>query len=184
MFSLIVLSTVTLIAFVAHHSVFKRLALPRHGWLIWTTAGLTATGALLTILMTNDMTGQLSQKDWPIVDGIIVSSEVTGERAFHPRVVYRYYIDGILHTDSSDLHVPGFGGKRKRMEVAEKLVALYWKGDTVEVHYDPDRPVDSYLESSLRWGTFGRLGFGLTLYLAGILMFLSLRRKNAKKETV
>lgn len=156
---------------------------PRHRWLVGIAAGMTTAGAILTFLMINNVAGQLSQREWPIVDGEVISSKVAGQRAYHPRVIYQYNVDGIMYTDSSDLRAPGFGGKRKRLEVAERLVAQYRKGDMVEVHFNRKRPEDSYLGSSLRWGTFGRLGFGLTLYLAGFFIFLSLRRRTATKVT-
>ena len=156
--------------------VIREYAGPR--WLLFLGIVLFVGGTLLVINQSRAVERHEYVRLWPTTDGVVISSEVAGERAFHPEVVYEYQVLGQTYQGLSTLQVPGFGGKRKRDEVATKEIANYWPGRTVTVYYNPDDPSESLLHTRLEWAVYGQLGFGGTLVLAGLLLILWPRRQT------
>jgi hypothetical protein len=131
---------------------------------------LMFAGLLIMIVGSATLRRDLEMRSWPTVIGEVVSSDVVGSRAFHPDVTYSYVVDGIRYTGSSDLMMPGFGGKRSRLETAEIMAKTYPPGKKVGVHYDPEHPERSTLRAGLSYGACLQLAFGLLLYLGGMFM--------------
>jgi len=147
--------------------------------------GAVLVGVVLGYFAFGRVADGLAQREWPTVQGVIVKSEVTGERSFVPRIEYTYQIGEKTLTGSSDRHVPLFGGKRKTREVAEKVAAEYLPGMDVSVYYDPVDPWRSTIQPEPRWNDFAQTGLGLFLFGGGLfLMLLSRRGKTGGKATV
>lgn len=118
---------------------------------------------------------------WPATTGIITISEVVGERAFRPNVVFTYEVDGVVHLDSTDLNMPSFGGRNNRREAADTMAAMYPVGSAVTIHYNPENPSEAKMKVSPTWSVYGQLSFGITLILGGILAGLVSVRLKANR---
>lgn len=78
----------------------------------------------------------------------------------------------------SHLDTPGFGNKRRRLEVAEKSTARYPAGTMIPVHYNPDCPEISRLRVGPSSGSYLQLTFGFVLYMAGLFMIIPVFRRR------
>jgi hypothetical protein len=134
------------------------------------TAVLMVTGLLLIMIGSVQVRRDLDIGSWPAVTGKIVSSEVVGSRAFHPRVAYRYVVDGTEYEGISDLKMPGFGGKRNRLETSEILIHEYPPGSEVVVHYDPEDHAVSTLNPGLSYAPCMQTALGILVYLGGVFL--------------
>jgi hypothetical protein len=108
-------------------------------------------------------------REWPVTEGKVVGSQVSGQRAFHPEIRYQYVVDGTSYAAVTDLEVPGFGTKSSRLNVAEKTVVEYPAGRIITVHYDPANPEVSRLRIAPSYTTFLLLTVGGFLLGAGAL---------------
>ncbi len=169
-----ILAMVALLSRWLFRRVIRQYTGPR--WLVWVGVVLILLGGTLTIWQSIHLTEHRQMRLWPTTDGLVTDSEVVGERSFHPEVVYTYSVAGQTYEGVSTLLVPGFGGKRKRDEVARKEIANYWPGRNVTVYYNPEQPSVSRLNIRLAWSVYGQLGFGGTMFLLGVLMLLWPRR--------
>lgn len=158
--AIVILSTAVAGVFVGF--LLGRDLLHSRGW-IYVSVGLLIAGLALTLVGANRVTDGWQRRTWPSATGTIVESRVEGVRAFHPEVVYEYMVEGIPYRDSTILHQPSFGGKRKRYDVATTEAALYAPGDTVSVFYDPAAPRVSDLVTSIFWADYATTGVGGTL---------------------
>lgn len=124
-------------------------------------------------------------------EGTVLSSDVevvfdqqAGERKNYPVVEYEYTVDGQQYTNNRmylqsgsctpDETVCGVSEYDSNLQ-AVREANNYPEGETVEVHYDPDDPTTSYLESvrsfpSIEHIILGFLSIGATgLGIAGLL---------------
>lgn len=147
----------------------------------WIGVLIALCGAVLVMYQSHHLQEHERVKSWPTVEGLVVDSKVAGELSYHPEVRYEYEVDGRTYDGTSTLLVPGFGGKRRRDEVALKEIANYWPGRTVTVHYNPADPSVSLLLTRLKWSVYGQLGFGGTLFVLGFLVLLWPRKKRPGK---
>lgn len=153
-------------------------------WLMAVGGVVILAGGALSIAQMNRLIHDYSIRTWPTVTGKIISSEVKGDRAFHPEVVYEYNIDNVgkgdhvRYVDTSFLQQPSFGGKRRRYETAQKLIEPFPSGSNVTVYYNRLDHTDSRLLTKLAWDTYGRAGFGLFLFTFGLIL-VSLPRRGA-----
>lgn len=116
--------------------------------------------------------------------GVVISSKVVGKRAIRPEVIYRFdvieyelsndtngsvinfkFVDSNRYIDTTSLNPPMFGGKRKKLDVAEKLVAEYPAGKEVVVFYDQGNPQESFITHQITWDILAKLGFYAFLVL-------------------
>ncbi|GAB4199070.1 MAG: hypothetical protein OHK0022_19020 [Roseiflexaceae bacterium] len=106
-------------------------------------------------------------RDWPVVPGRIVRSEVqevmvrvrrntsinTTRTAlrYRPRVIYQYVVGGVPH-QGERLH---FGDTTLSSDTAaaNRIVARFQPSATVSVYYNPADPSDAVLERRVGWGT-------------------------------
>jgi len=141
-------------------------------------AGIGAAVAVVELISGfADLRRELSMTRWPKVAGTIVSSEVGGERAFHPEIVYLYDVDGVAYSGRSALNAPGFGGKRNRLEQAEILAHQYAAGSPISVRYNPSNPAISVLKAEVTYNTYLQLTLGLFLLIGAFVWFVFLIRK-------
>ena len=136
--------------------------------LLFAAVSLTAIGAILSITTAVNLYTELEIDNWPMVTGRVASVEIGGTRAFHPVIGYRYTVAGREFEATRHLETPGFGGKRKRLDVAEKTTALYRPGMEIAVYYNPENPAESRLQVGPEYGTYLQLALGLMLLVAGI----------------
>ena len=133
---------------------------------------LISIGLFVGVFASNKLTSGLAQKEWPMIQGVVISSTITGERAYAPLVVYQYTVGGETNEGESRLRVPMFGGKRKKMEVASKSIAEYLPGDTVMVSYNLTDRSKSSLTPGPVWSDYGQLGASWFVLMIGLLLML------------
>ena len=133
---------------------------------------VSVIGAVLVALTIDPLIESRAVQAWPTVEGTIVVSEIVGERAIRPRIVYAYTLGDSTYRSESTLDAPMFGGKRKKYDVAEELVSQYPVGSPVTVFYNPDSITQSTLAPSVEWNVYGKLGLGILLFVLGLLGLL------------
>jgi len=141
-------------------------------------AVLLIVGAALSIWSFDNIDRDIAQ--WlsrPWVRACIVKSETTGDLNYQPRIVYRYIVDHVEYTGTTDLHAPGFGGKWKRYEVARALLNKYQAGDSIDVVYNPLDPSDSTFAPEPTWNLYVQLATGWLLFMLGLFCAVLPRRK-------
>jgi len=130
-------------------------------------------GAVLIVLELVHLQVVIERRNWPSVDGVVVKSEVVGERAPHPLIVFEYTLDGVKHVGNTDLHAPGFGLRTSREEVAYAIVNALPVGAEVKVFYNPSDSTEALLKPGPTWNVLVRLSLGLMLYFIGIYALLT-----------
>ncbi len=100
----------------------------------------------------------------PTVEAVITDVQIVGERAFHHEISFDYTLNDTTYSGESVVYVPGFGGKRKRLDVAEKEAAGFHIGDSFSLRYNPTDPNDVYIPETLTKPIL-QTGFGLFLVL-------------------
>lgn len=143
---------------------------------LWRTMAVLSLvlGLLLIIVGAAELFGTIEARSWPITEGVVLSSTVAGSKAFHPEVTYIYSVNGKSHLATSYLGMPGFGGKRNRLDAAEKIIAQYPPGTAVTVHYDPDNPARSELRVGPAYDTCLHIALGLLLYSVSVIILVPL----------
>jgi len=145
------------------------------------------SGAIFLYLSGRDFLMGKASKDWPTVDGIVLSSSAvrrdssgsgsgpnrTGpSTTYRAEVVYQFSINGTTLT--GDRFAFGYTPSEDPT-VAQRIVDEYPKGKNVTVYYRPDNPEECVLQPGLtapgwwRWPVMGLcsfiLGCVLVLYL-------------------
>jgi hypothetical protein len=110
-----------------------------------------------------------SASHWPTTTAVITRSTVEGERAFRPLLEYEYTVADTTYCDTSDLNMPGFGGRTNRYSAAENMAAEYPVGQQVDIYYNPGNPKESKLVISVPFGIYMQLAVAACLLLAGVL---------------
>lgn len=147
----------------------RKIRPPR--WLAISGIAALAIGVVLTLVGASELSDDLGRiSTWSRTTARIVDSRVTGERAFHVEVVYRYQVDGVAYVDSAVIRQPSFGGKRKRYDVARHLVTDFVPGDDIQVLYNPVHHAQSSIEMHIFWAEYGKTGFGAILVALGVCL--------------
>jgi hypothetical protein len=113
-----------------------------------------------------------SSASWPSVPGFIEGSEVGAiapndpDTSYKPIITYRYLVDGREFRSS----VIGFGLENYcgSMHFAQRYLATYPVGKTVEVFYKESSPGVSVLEPGISRQSFIPLQFGLLFLALGV----------------
>lgn len=116
---------------------------------------------------------------WLPVPAVVESVQIAGHRAFHPEIALRYIVAGKTYTMTSSMNVPGFGSKRNRLDVAERITSSLAVGDTLTVFVDPDHPADAVVLRRLSYATYLILTTGFCFAVSG-MVFMVLRRSQAQ----
>ncbi|MEZ5358819.1 MAG: DUF3592 domain-containing protein [Candidatus Zixiibacteriota bacterium] len=135
-----------------------------------------AGGIFVSVHGWETLSWHLAKLSWPAVGAAITDVKIVGDRAFHPEVSYKYIINDSMYTGIAEIDVPGFGGKRKRMDVAEKEASDFGVGDTIYIRYAPSDPTTGYIPEHLTKPIL-QVGFGLSLVLTGAFFIPVLIRK-------
>ena len=109
---------------------------------------------------------------WPITAGVVDTSKVAGKRAFRPIITYGYFVNGKAYQDSTDLDVPGFGGRMNRLDAAETLAKQYHKGKELAVYYNPENPHESLLRAGPSYTDYLAISLGALLAMTGLVLYL------------
>lgn len=140
-------------------------------WLSGLVAILGAIGVGLIFAETRSYEALRQSMAWPSVQGEVMGVKVAGSRAFIPYLSYRYTIGEKSYTTTAELYVPQYGTKQTRKHSAEDVAARYKPGEGVTVYYNPKNPGVSQIEfGRLSWDLFIRLGVGIMLYSAAIVV--------------
>jgi hypothetical protein len=141
--------------------------------------GLIGGGAL-TLYGSSEISADMRRlHTWPVISGVVVSSRIVGERAFHVALVYQYTVDGVEYVDSAVVRQPSFGNKDKRLDVAEVNEARYPAGAKIQLRYDPENPKESTIEDSVFWAEYGQTGFGAFVMALGVgLVTMGIRKRR------
>jgi hypothetical protein len=148
-------------------------------WLKWLAVLVAAVVSYAGFLKFENLEIYLARRHWPITQGTITSSDITGDRALRPVIGYRYTVGDSTYTDTTNLNTPGFGNKRRRLEVAEAWVKEYPVGKTIPVRYDPQAPRMAYISITPPWTDFFVPGLGVfCAIVAGFLLVCPTLRKS------
>jgi hypothetical protein len=146
--------------------------------LLWLVTIIAIIALVLIISGIVGLRSEIATGQWPPVDGSVISSKVVGEKAFHPEITYSYMVNGSEYSHTSTLKIPGFGGKRNRLELAEYLVAQYPSGRTISVFYNPDDPSQSELKTGITYRTLLETALGVVLLVIAGILVIPLYRKT------
>ena len=134
---------------------------------------LSIIGVILIFLQTNQLNEVAEIKKWSTTQGTIISSEVVVNRAYRPDGVYEYTVNGRMYSESTDLQMPAFGGRRTKYDAATKLTGMYPAGQTVSVYYNPENPSLSKLKTGVPVEIYLRLSFGVSLLCIGLFFIFN-----------
>ena len=116
---------------------------------------------------------------WPVVDGVIVSSQVQPAckgRAFYlPFVSYRYVVENQTYIGrriAFGAHVCGTESN------AARIADTYYEGKAVQVHFDPASPEESVLDvSRTESGTLPVFVFAVLIFsFSSLIAYQCIRR--------
>lgn len=120
--------------------------------------------------------------NWPTTDGVVESANITRHEGdadhgdtFSAEITYQYSIAGI-HFEGTRL---AFGAMSSSSAYAQGVVNRYPVGKTVVVHYAPEDPQNSVLETGVHGGTWICFGVGALFMLAGIMFLQFFSKANA-----
>ena len=134
--------------------------------------GLTACGAVPTVIGLVSLGRALRSPKWPSVEAEVLGSQVRSEgteygRLYLPRVRYRYRVQDQIYEGSRVV----FGGLLKvpRRADAERVATRYPAGNKVALRYDPANPRVAVLEPGARWHVWLTLGVGGLVTVLGLI---------------
>lgn len=117
-----------------------------------------------------------ARRMWPVAPGTVTGGTVRQKTSgvgddesvmFVPIVEYRYQIGTVAHTGSGI----GFGeigyGSRGR---AEKVLARYPVGSAVDVHYNPAKPAQAFLEAGGGVIAWIMLAVGVSILIVAVVL--------------
>ncbi len=113
-------------------------------------------GVIIFIFGVYDYKNAQASKDWPFVEGKIVSSAVyksysNKKYMYEAKISFTYYLNNTPHTGNK---VSFNDYKASYSSRAEDVVSRYPQGSVVRVYYNPQNPNESVLEPGLGFGSF------------------------------
>jgi hypothetical protein len=128
-------------------------------------------GAAMLALGIRDFGRARDSVTWPTVEGHIVGSWMA---AFHNKsylagVLYDYRLSGVTYT-SDRIWFEDYGLGDADFLHAQAIINRYRRGISVRVHYKPQSPELSVLETGANGGIYDFLLIGLLLFCFGCLM--------------
>ena len=103
------------------------------------------------------------RRSWPIAKAVIIDTKGVGERAYNPELTYRFQIDSMTFINKSNLHTPGFGRKRSRKQTSRIIISDYQIGNQLNVYYNPENPLESYIRTGPYWSDYMQLSTGILI---------------------
>jgi hypothetical protein len=149
-------------------NVYRRKLWFRGGALV-----LFLVGQALISFSAQAIVSQYHRKDWPTTPGLVIRSNVIGEQAFRPNIVYQYEMEGRIHVDSSSLDPASFGGRNARFNAARTISSEYHVGDSLTVWVNPVDHTETTLVDHVFWAEYLKISFGFGLFLFGMAGFVA-----------
>lgn len=118
----------------------------------------------------------MNTKNWPKANGEVIRSHVStwldseSDTLYGAQVEYKYSIGD---TEYKGHRVTMSDGGSSFEDAARKVVDRYPRGNTVDVHYNPEKPDDSVLEPGVTWVTYLPLFLGLAMTTLAVGMLIA-----------
>ncbi len=139
-----------------------KVALPQSNRIIsFVGAVLLLVGAALSLHSVSVFRMWHERSKWPPVEATVVESTIVGPRVNDPLIGYTYTVNGVNYDGTTKLGAPGFGGKNKRLEVAEELTHEHPVGSVLTVYYNPTDPAVSIPTIHPPWNAYLHLAVGV-----------------------
>lgn len=109
----------------------------------------------------------ISSKNWPTVEGIIVSSNVAGDAdGYYPDISFSYNIDGVDYTSTAfnpnELIARSMMGKK----AAERKIRTFPRGTPIKVYYKPNDPKKAIIDPGITLNSmFFLAGAGMCFFI-------------------
>jgi hypothetical protein len=140
-------------------------------------------GAALIYIQSGEISIALNRQHWPKTTGVVIKTQVVGERAYNPEITCSYIVNDIEYSLVTDLDTPGFGRKRSRQSTAHIIIDEYPVGSSVTLFYNPQNPAESYIRTGPYWYNYMQLSLGLLVFSIGISgLFSLITAKFVKKK--
>lgn len=113
-----------------------------------------------------------SSKNWPSVQGKVVSSDIQIQRNtsrgpnYTPAILFEYFINGTRYFSNKI----SFGGTSSRLISIQKTLIKYPTGSNVLVYYNPQKPQIAVLEPGITFSTIIFLLVGIILTIVGFFI--------------
>jgi len=127
-------------------------------------------GLILIFWQENEINKELSKRNWNVIKGEIVDSEIVGKRALRTEIKYQYSVDDSIYFGTSDLNIPGFGSKNYRRKNARIIMKTNPIGNKITVYFNPENPQISTLRYGPYWSNYMIIGFGSLLLILGMFI--------------
>ncbi|MEK6936605.1 MAG: DUF3592 domain-containing protein [Nanoarchaeota archaeon] len=147
-------------------------------------------GSLLMYFTYSWILNGIESKNWPAVEGTILSSEFVSSRnsdnkpSYSAEILYEYYIDNEKYLSNSITSSSGQSSSSSPGS-AQRLVNEYTVPDKVKVYYNPKNPELSVLEPGFHPIDALPFSMGFVFALVGLIGVISTflgKGKKVKKE--
>ena len=160
----------------------KKIVLVPPSWIIIVSVILVVCGIMLLLWQQSEIMYELEKRDWDVIEGEIVESDIVGERALRAEVKYKYEVKDTSYTGTSDYNIPGFGSKNYRRKNARIVKNENPVGSKIKVYYNASKPELSTLRYGPYWSNYMIVGFGGFLLLIGMFVIEHVLLKKIFKQ--
>jgi hypothetical protein len=151
-------------------------------WIVIVSVIFIISGIVFVLWQQTEISNGLGKRDWSVVKGEIVESEIVGERAIRAEVKYKYIVKDSIYFGTSDYHIPGFGSKNYRRKNARIVKNENPVGSKINIYYNPSKPEISTLRYGPYWSNYMIIGFGGFLLLIGMFVIEHVLLKKIFKQ--
>lgn len=136
-------------------------------------------GLGITFLGLVKLKNAIATNRWPITNGTVTNSEVSGAIKYYPSVKYTYTIDSVVYSSN---RISNMNFNTKNRSVVEEVLKKYPLGSGIKVYYNSADPSNALLEPGINNGNILLFAFGIIL-LAIPILCVSLMKLEIKKVT-
>ncbi len=170
MYILIVLTGCVIIVYLISLFTRKRISVNRYMFYISMVLSPIAIYIVVNEGKTQKYYAEI--KVWPRTEATIIEEKISGNRAVLPEVTYKYLVADCTYLGKSNLGIPAFGGRNKRILTAQIALDDLSIGSKFIVAYNPANPAISTTQFHPPWNHYGKLGFGGLIYAFALLILL------------
>jgi hypothetical protein len=137
-------------------------------------------GVALTFLGFTKIRKATEAKKWPVTNGIVTRSEVSGTIKYYPSVTYTYTVNNVVYNSNSISNI-NFNTKNRR--VVEEFLKKYPSGSEIKVYYNGSEPSEALLEPGINTGNIFLLAFGIILLAIPVFLVIFIKvdfKKDSK----
>jgi Protein of unknown function (DUF3592) len=139
-------------------------------WVLIISVFVVMIGSILVNWQDNEINNELLKRNWATIEGVIIESEIVGERALRAEIKYKYNLKDTVYYGNSDYNIPGFGSKNYRRKNARIVKNENPAGRIITVYFNPENPEISTLRCGPYWSNYMIIGFGGVLLLIGMFI--------------